>query len=71
MNIKTNKELGVYKVGNYKIGDVVEFDSGEGEVDVLRITGFSNDGKMVHGMFDSDDCGGSIEYSWIKGLYNY
>ena len=67
INIKKNKELGVYKVNNYKIGDYVKFDGGEeiGE-DVLRIEGFSDDGKKVFGCFESDDCGGEIELDWIK-----
>ena len=69
MKIKKNKDLGVYKVGEYKIGDYVEFDGGEevGE-DVLRIESFSDDGKMVYGFFESDDCGGGIEFKWIKKL---
>lgn len=64
MKIKKNKELGVYKVGDYKIGDDVRFDGGEG-VDELRIEGFSEDGKKVYGVFFSDDCGGEIEFDWI------
>lgn len=69
MNIKKNKDLGVYKVGNYKIGDIVDFDGGdEGGSDSLKIDGFSDDGKEVYGYFNSDDCGGSIKFKWIVGL---
>jgi len=77
--IKKNKDLGVYMVGKYKIGDIVEFiyryEEGEEDVEkyteVLEISGFSDNGKEVHGWFDSDDCGGSIKFEWIKGLKKY
>jgi hypothetical protein len=74
LKIYKNKDLGIYKVGKYKIGDVVDFDGGEeGGVDVLRIVGFrEEDGVMlVDGYFDSDDCGGSINFEWVKGLSRY
>jgi hypothetical protein len=75
VKIKKNKDLGVYMVGKYKIGDVVEFVYGEEDIEKynesLKISGFSDDGKEVHGWFDSDDCGGSIKFEWIKGLKVY
>ena len=58
LKIYKNKSLGIYKVGNYKIGDVVDFDGGEEVgVDVLRIVGFrEEEGVMlVDGYFSSDD----------------
>ena len=67
--IKKNEDLGVYKVGDYKIGDLVKFkyDGEEDGDDILKIEGFSDDGKKVYGYFDSDDCGGEINYNWIEG----
>jgi len=76
--VKKNKDLGVYMVGKYKIGDLVEFvyryeEGEEGEekyTEVLKISGFSDDGEEVYGYFDSDDCGGTIKYKWITGIVN-
>ena len=59
-----NKELGVYKVGSYKIGDEVELEGG----DYLKITEFSEDGEVVYGEFFSDDCGGEVKFSEIIGF---
>ena len=75
LKIKKNKDLGVYKVGDYKINDVVSFiygdgEGGEGCTDNLKIEGFSDDGEEVYGYFDSDDCGGTIKYKWITGIVN-
>ena len=69
MKIYKNKILGVYKVGDYKIGDRVRFIYEEdGEEDEFKIEGFSDNGEEVYGVFWSDDCGGYIEYKWIIGF---
>jgi hypothetical protein len=68
MKIYKNKILGVYKVGDYKIGDRVKFKYEDGESDEFKIEGFSDDGREVYGVFWSDDCGGFIEFDWIVGF---
>jgi len=69
LKIYKNKDLGIYKINNYKINDEVLLKNN----DVLRIVGFrEEDGvMMVDGYFNSDDCGGSINYNWITGLSRY
>ena len=58
-----NKDLGIYKVNDIKINDVVKLKNG----DEMRIEGFSEeDGKIiVIGIFNSDDCGGYEEFENI------
>jgi len=68
LKIYKNKDLGIYKINNYKINDEVLLKNN----DVLRIVGFrEEDGvMMVDGYFNSDDCGGSEEFNNIVSLYN-
>ena len=65
--IYKNKELGVYKVGAYKIGDRVAIEDN----DYMQIESFSDNGEEVYGVFFSDDCGGSISFDKIIGHHNY
>jgi hypothetical protein len=69
MKIYKNKELGIYKINNYKINDEVLLKNN----DILRIIGFREvDGvMMVDGYFSSDNCGGSIKFDWISKLKIY
>jgi hypothetical protein len=58
-----NKDLGIYKVNDVKINDVVKLKNG----DEMRIEGFSeeDDKIIVMGYFSSDDCGGDEEFENI------
>ena len=58
-----NKDLGIYKVNDIKINDVVKLKNN----DEMRIEGFrEEDGNIiVMGYFSSDDCGGDEEFENI------
>jgi hypothetical protein len=54
--ILKNKDLGIYKVNNIKIDDIVRLKNN----DEMRIEGFKlkNNKIIVMGYFSSDECGG-------------
>jgi hypothetical protein len=61
--ISQNKDLGIYKVNNIKINDVVKLKNN----DEMRIVGFreEDDNIIVMGYFSSDDCGGDEKFENI------
>ena len=61
--ISQNKDLGIYKVNDIKINDVVKLKNG----DELRIVGFREEDNniIVMGYFSSDDCGGDEKFENI------
>ena len=61
--IKRNTDLGIYKVNNIKINDVVKLKNN----DEMSIVGFreEDDKIIVMGYFSSDDCGGDEKFENI------
>jgi hypothetical protein len=61
--ISQNKDLGIYKVNDIKINDIVKLKNN----DEMRIEGFDEkDGEIiVIGYFSSDDCGGYEKFENI------
>lgn len=61
--ISQNKDLGIYKVNDIKINDVVKLKNN----DEMRIEGFreEDDKIIVMGYFSSDDCGGDEKFENI------